>query len=350
MNQKMTRRNWLGWLAPPIAVGTIGALWYSISRNSPPLAPTITPSMQTPKLDRRAIFDSHVSPILLENKGNHKAIRDQCSDRIRDQFKDYHSGVEPFVEDITSTWTRLGILKRMPLDWWKEDDRIEKFVMTKFEKHLFSEGDLNRCITESLSQLKGDLIADQASLLTKIKVSVSESEFPEITIPSNAEFDRNVTESLSDFASREATNSVKQGLSSLVKSEVASAIATGIVARVVASIGATAASTATTSGGATAGGAATGAGAGSFGGPVGTAIGLGIGLVVGIAVDWWSTERFRENLRMELHAYLYRLEQGILHGTGDNGLETELDELMLELERAQTKVLEDKILNASREG
>ncbi len=74
-------------------------------------------------------------------------------------FKDYQSGIDPFVQDITSTWTRLGVLSRMPAAWWKEDDRIDRFIREKFEKHLFSEGDLNRGMTEAMQMLREDLMA-----------------------------------------------------------------------------------------------------------------------------------------------------------------------------------------------
>ncbi len=277
-----------------------------------------TDQVAVPKVDERqrrlAVYDREIRPIIDESHRESRKSIERCSDRIRDMFKDYQSGIDPFVQDITSTWTRLGVLSRMPAAWWKEDDRVDRFIREKFEKHLFSEGDLNRGMTEAMQMLREDLMADRARLLSQVKASVSTSDLPDVVIPEDFDFEKQVVERLQSYATARAEDSVYQGLASLVSSEVASAIAASMIVRVVGTMGASATAGAATAGGATASGAAAGAGGGSLAGPAGTAIGLGVGLVAGIAIDWWMTSRFQSELTKELRQYLFRLEAGILHG------------------------------------
>ncbi len=326
-----------------------GLAWWQFTKpESPPVPEIHAPPVQPLTLDRQSMFNDHVQPLLNQCGEGNRQSAERCSKRVHEQFAAYRQNVGVFVDDITSTWTRLGILRRMPADWWREDDRVKKYVQAKFEKHIFSEGKLNEDITAALVALRNDLRADRANLLAQVKLAVSESEFPDVEIPSNLDFDSEVNQLLHRFASRRATDSVYQGLATLVSSEVATLAAAGIVTRVVASLGTSAATSAAAAGGATTGSAAAGAGGGSLGGPVGTAIGLGIGVVVGIAVDWWMTDRFREQLKSELQLYLFRLESAILRGTQDQtGLEADLERLVEDFNRAQREVLSRKLIGES---
>ncbi len=331
---------------PAILLVVTTWMFFSNSRLKEPVPiPELPAPIQVPRGDLQSMFRDHVQPLLEASGEGSRESAARCTQRIHDHFETYRQHIGVFVDDITSTWTRLGILRRMPADWWQKENRVEEFVQKKFEKHIFSEGKLNDDITTALVALRDDLRADRALLLSRVKLAVSESEFPDVEIPSNIDFDVEVNQLLHRFASRRATDTVYQGLATLVTSEVAALAATSIVARVVTALGTSAATSAAAAGGATAGGAAAGAGGGSLGGPVGTAIGLGIGVVVGIAVDWWMTDRFRDQMKTELQLYLFRLESGILRGAHDQtGLEADLERLVEDINRAQREVLTRKLI------
>ena len=327
-------------------------LWWQVNRKETIVSTPELPEVAIPKIDERqrrlSVFETEIRPLIDEScRESHKSI-ERCSDRIRDMFKDYRSGIDPFVQDITSTWTRLGVLSRMPAAWWKEDDRIDKFIREKFEEHLFSEGELNRGMTEAMEMLREDLMADRVQLLSQVKASISTNDLPDVVIPENLDFEKEVVARLQSYATSRAEDSVYQGLASLVTSEVASAIAASMIVRVVGTMGASATAGAAAAGGATASGAAAGAGGGSLAGPAGTAIGLGVGLVAGIAIDWWMTSRFQTELQQELRQYLFRLEAGILHGgPGNAGLESSLEKLIDDVRAAEQEVFQARILGSS---
>lgn len=324
-------------------------VWWSWS---PPRSLEMPTAQRQPPVDaqlwreeRRAFFDSQIDPLILTSHEEGRKSIERCSDRIREMFGRYGEGIDPFVHDLTSTWTRLGVLKRMPGEWWTQDDRVEKFIQEKFEKHIFSEGQLNRELTGAMRDLREDLLADRMRLLSQIKLSISVSELPELSLPDNIEFEKQVVEQLNHYSSLRAQDSVYQGLAGLISSEVASTLATSLVVRVVSSVGTSAAASAATAGGATATGAATGAGGGSLGGPAGTAIGLGVGLVAGIAIDWWMTSRFQSELKQELRQYLYRLEATLLHGNSEaSGLEANLERLIDEIRDAERDIFRQRLI------
>ncbi len=198
--------------------------------------------------ERERFFREQVLPILAEQKATSRASTQRCLQRIRERFQDYRGGVRPFAEDITSLWTRMGVLKRMPMDWWKQDGRTEEYIQVKFEKHIFSEQKLAKDLSDIFQQWKDDLQADQARLLSRIKIAVSESDLPSIQLPSEIEFDGDVQDQLSSYVSRRATDSVYQGMVSLLASEMATSFATSLVTRVVVSLGTSVASSTATAG------------------------------------------------------------------------------------------------------
>jgi hypothetical protein len=300
-----------------------------------------------PRPDRKIWFEKHLEPLIVQQTATSRASAERCTERIGEIFQGYQRGLDPFVRDITSTWTRLSLLRQMPGAWWSQDDRMERFVRAKWEQHLFSEEKLKNDLAAVLQQFQEDLQADQARMLSQVKVAVSIGDFPELKVPEQPEFQGEITNEFSRYATGRAEDSVYRGLTTLISSEVAFAVASSLVARGAAMLGASAVASSTAAGGATAGGAAVGAGGGSVAGPVGTAIGLVIGLAAGVAVDWWMTHQFQDQLRDELSTYLTRLQTVILRGSGDQlGLQDQLDDWLQDLEEVQRHILREKILGA----
>ncbi|MFO0924421.1 MAG: hypothetical protein U0905_18245 [Pirellulales bacterium] len=321
-----------------------GVAWTTGSWNA---IATITQNRPT-RTQMETVFSESFEPILKAREEANRESRERCILRIRDQFAAYRQSIDPFTDDITSLWTRMGVLRRMPADWWNEDGRVDRYVSEKFQHYFFDDEQLALGIQRSLEAFREDLRADRALMLSRIKVAIQEKDLPEVTIP-ETEFESSVQRSMEKLASRRASDSVYQGISTFIVSDVAMTVATSIVTRVATSLGTSAAASAAAAGGSTAGSAAIGAGGGSLAGPAGTAIGLGVGLVVGAAVDWWMTDSFRGHLRTELQSYLFQLEHGILFGNGqEKGLESDLDKLLLDLANAEREVLHQKWMETIR--
>lgn len=326
--------------------------WRGSHKPPPPPVPPLPPTPTT-KLSEN-FFDSRIRPLERENQQANREAADRCIARLAESFKQYRSGVKGFCEEITGIGTRFGVLRRMPANWWYEHDTITPYINRKFEKHIFSEDQLKKDLGAALATFREDLRANRGSLLSAVKVAVSESMLPNLEMPDYEAFDRQVVHDLTDYAARRAEDSVYQGLVSLVASEVAAVAATEIVTQLMATFASTAALEAATAGGATVGGAAAGGAGGTVVGPVGTAIGAGVGLVVGILVDWWMTDSFKAKLSEDLDEYLVNLRNGIIDGTTSRGVQTTpglrstLSQYCDDLAAAQSSVLHDHLVGENK--
>ncbi len=275
-------------------------------------AVTVEPSREAL---RSEFFDREVQPRIAETDRLNREAASRCKDRLTRLMDQYRRGIDPFVEDLTSISTRLGIVRRMPTDWWKQDGRVESYVQEKFERHLFSKTSLTRDVGDILDAFRTEVDANQKRMLISIRASLDTADLPEVAIGDYDSFLASVADQLQDYSSQQGASSVQNALTVLVMSEAGSYAAITLASGLLARFGAAAATTAAAAGGATAGASAAGAGSGSLGGPVGTAVGLGVGLVIGIAIDWWMTERFEDELSEKMHGYVDSLEQSILHGS-----------------------------------
>ena len=325
-----------------IIVAAIVAWWLIVSSETPPPAdPPQPPPIETNAGGtlREQFYAGQIEPLLKATAQANDKAAERAVTRINEAFDKYRGGVKPFVEDVTSWSTRFGIVGRMPGDWWYEDDRITSYVQTKFEKHLFSESQLQQDITAVLEAFKEDLEANKNRLLAECRAAIDDEDLPSIKLPDYESYKREVRKIILEFSEQRAKDSVYRGVATFVLSEVAGGAAGYFVSQVLIRIGTTAVTAAAAGGGATAGGAAVGGGGGSLAGPVGTAIGVGVGLVVGIIVDWWMTDRFQERLTNDLTEYIDKLEAGLLDGTDtDAGLKATIDKFVDDLNFAQATV------------
>lgn len=331
----------------PVAILIVSIVaWFIIARTQTPVPPVLAPPQ--PEMKRKQAFHtSRIAPLMLENQDANRQAVERCLARIDDAFTTYRKGIVPFSEDLTSLGTRFHILTRMPLDWWYDDSRIQQYVQSKFEKHIFGERQLNDDLTSALAAFRDELHANRRELLASVKLAVSESDFPEWAFPDDEGFDEQVGQLLIAFASTRAKDAVYHGIATMVTSEVAVYAVTQIITRVATSIGTRAAASAAAAG-AAAGGAAAGAGGGSLGGPVGTTIGLGVGFVVGVFVDWWMTADFKATLKRDLHQYLTKLRDGIVEGAGGRpGLRHTLGHVCDDVNHAQRTTIRRALLGES---
>lgn len=280
-----------------------------------PSVPTVEVPLQASRDTQRAAFyDEEVEPEIVRTDALNRQAADRCIVRLRDVINNYRDGVDPFVEDLTSLSTRLGIVKRVPGNWWNGDKRIESYIQEKFEAHLFSRDKLTGDIVGVLEDFKDEVEANQQRMLVNVRASLSTADLPEITIEDYRPFFDKVATQLNTYSTAQGTTSLYSALAILMASEVGSYTAITVVTGLLARFGSAAAATAAVGVGATAGATATGAGGGSFAGPVGTVVGLGVGLAVGLAIDWYMTEQFEAKMGVQMRIYLSSLEETILHG------------------------------------
>lgn len=343
---------WRSILLPTVLlIGAVAAWVIVTSKETPPPSPPPTPpgvTIDPGTVIREQFYNQEIAPLLKSTERANQLAAERAIQRIGETFNGYRGGVRPFTEDITSIGTRFGILRRMPANWWYEDQRINAYIQEKFETHLFSEQQFQRDIAGILNSLKEDLEANTNRLLAGIRSSVERHDLPKIQVPDYQKYDKEVRSIVLEFSGDRAKDSVYQGVATLVLAEVAAITAHQIVVRVLVSVGTSAATSAAASGGAAAGGAAAGGATGTLAGPVGTAIGVGVGLVVGVIVDWWMTDRFRERLTNDLTVYINELEAGLLDGTkSDAGLKTTLERFIEDFNFAQSTIAHRAIVGGT---
>jgi len=294
------------------------------TRDDTPLEATVTelvdpepsepPSVIAREVQRAKFFDESVQPEIAMTDARNREAADRCLTRLRQVFHGYRADVPTFVADLTSISTRLGIVRRMPANWWKGDGRIEVYVQEKFESHLFSEQQLRRDVGRVLEEFQQEIEANQKHMLVRVQASLAEADLPEVAIDRYEPFLDAVASRLRDYSAGQGKDSVYHALTVLVVSEAGGYAATSMVAGLLARLGSATVVTAAAGAGATAGATATGAGGGSIAGPVGTVVGLGVGLAVGLVIDWWMTEKFEAEMQEQMNGYLMAIEETLLTG------------------------------------
>ena len=278
---------------------------------------------------RRATFyDEKVEPRIVEADARNREAADRCISKIAACMDHYRGGVEPFVHDLTSLSTRFGIVKRMPGDWWRSENKIQQFVEDKFEKHLFSQQELMDDIALILADFKDEIDANQKRMLISVKTDLGAADLPEVQAEEYRPFFESVSRQLQSYSAKQGTASVQNAVGALIISEAGVFAGRSLVVGLLARFGSTAAVGTAAGATATAGTTAAGTTTGVFGGPVGAAVGFGVGLAVGMVIDWWMTDKFETKMRGQMYGYLNTLEQTILHGgatssnTSDAGLQS----------------------------
>ncbi len=305
-----------------VIAGLIGIATFNLAK--PDLVPlpepvpanVIEPSVILPSRDvvRAAFYDREVEPQIVATDRLNREAADRCISRIESLIDRYHSGVQPFVEDLTSISTRLGIVKRMPSDWWNDESEIESYVAEKFEKHLFSEKKLASDIAKVLDEFREEINANQKRMLVLIHAKLDVADLPEVRLDQYELFYESISRRLQSYSTEQGTTSVYNAIVVILISEAGSYAATTIASGLLARFSTTAVVGVAAGAGTSAGAAATGAGGGSFAGPVGTVVGLGVGLAVGLIIDWWMTANFEAKMSDQLHQFLDQLNATLIEG------------------------------------
>ncbi len=347
---KPTQRSLLREIAVPVLAlpVALGLWWWVQSRETPPPSAPPRPSSGEIEVEQDGCIWDEIRPKLEATKRENEAAVERAVMRIDEVFEKYRSGIKPFTEDITDFRTRIGILIRIPGDWWRQDDRINDYVAEKFQKHLYSEEQFIGDISEALQKFREDLWANQNRMLGKVRASVESNDLPGLTPPDVQRYAQEVRSSIENFSSGRAKDSVYQGITTFVAAEVTGIAGYKIVGRVLAPVATSAAAKAVAGGGATVGGATAGGVAGTSVGPVGTAIGAGVGIVVGVIVDWWMTDRFKERLAADLDGYIDDVKSRLLDDSeAGPGLKGTLAKFVDVLSSAQACVMRQSVRGGS---
>lgn len=280
-----------------------------------PLPPIVTaPPPPSPDVLRARFYDETVEPQIVATDRLNREAADRCVARIVRLVDGYRRGVDPFVDDLTSISTRLGIVRRMPTDWWYQDQGVSSYVQEKFQSHLFSEEKLTSDIASVLTNFRAEVDANQRRMLTDVKAALTTSDLPRINLDAYEPFFAQVASDLQSYSTQQGATSVTNGITTLLVSEAGSFVAVSVVGSLLTRFTIAGAATAAVGASATAGGTAVGAGGGSLVGPAGTAVGFVVGFGVGLAIDWYLTDQFRADLSTQMKGFLDSLQSTLLVG------------------------------------
>ena len=263
---------------------------------------------------RRAFFETTAEPrIDAAGEANRRAA-ERAIEKVDDLIAGYRSGIEPFIEDITSWGTRFGVLKRLPSDWWRGGNRNDRYIAAKMSDHLFDDYKLRRDLDAVLAAYRDEITANRNAMIGDIKAAVSASDLVGLPEPDFDSFAESIAADINRRADAMASDSLRTGVLSEVVGLAGGIAVEQLIAQIFVRLSATAA---TGAGGTAATSAAAGGGGGTIvGGPVGTAVGIIGGLIVGLVIDWWSTRRVKADLRNRLHQAIDDMHRAILDGDG----------------------------------
>ncbi len=335
----------------------IGVVAFVVSR-PPPAMPPMPAAPELPaeiipqktaaefRAERDAFFTEDVDPCIVEADKLNREAADRCVARLRESFAGYRSGIAPFCEEINTWGTRLGVMRRMPSDWWYTQTNVGVFIQEKFARHLFTDAELMKDIEEALDQFRGDVGANQNAMVLKIRAAVSDQDLPNLPEIQYADFVKEVSARLQTYNSDAAEKSVASGIAIEVASGAGGFVGEYLLAQLIVKLTSMAAATTTGAGGATVGGATIGGGSGTFlGGPVGTAVGIAVGLVIGGVIDWWMSNQFEAQMTEQLNEMIDGLTNTVIAGDDDrSGLRDGLRGSCDLMQQAYQSLLRDKIV------
>lgn len=307
-----------------------------IPRLQLPAVQIIPPQTQKPKLDAKKIIDEQVNPALTSFHRDNEILLKKCKDTLESKLEESYDGIEPFLDDLTSFRTKLG------LGWNWVKGNTEQYVTNKFEEHVLSEEKLKEILNEVVQQYIQGLEGNINRLNTNIKVGImTEANKSKIEIPEDEiheQVDQFVKGTIASAISQVNNDTYKllQGtILAYIGSEIGTVMATkgailatpyalSTLSKVVPSISSTilvpamatvgvniASSTAVSAmatGGGAVGGATTGASIGSFIPGFGTIIGFVAGLGIGYVIENHYDKKFKENMEPQIEGILDKIK------------------------------------------
>lgn len=243
--------------------------------------------------------DVDATTVLGKLRIDHRASVRRAIAVLETHFDAYRERSAPFAADLLRWSTRGKLAWRSLKDALAGDGtRRRELVRDRFAHVVVDDAELRAAVCEAVERLLLDLRADRARALSRIRarVEVGDSSAREAhDADSLGRACAAIGERMDEQLLRQADRSLVMAVAGLVS-------ATAVTEIVTAAIGASAA------------GAASGAAGGSIVPGAGTAIGFAAGLGAGIAVDWWMSERVREELTRSSARAIDDLRRRVIDG------------------------------------
>lgn len=293
-------------------------------RGAFPAPPLSVEPVPAPDPAPRFYKDNIVPEIEAAAKANLAAV-DRALGRIDGEFLRARCGITPFCADLTTWGTRFGVAGRKIGELWrryirrrKYVEKVAPYVNAKFRKHVLSESQLEKAVTECIQQFQSDLEANRNRLLSRVHGKLRAADAP-VSIRLDAvsldQFQNQVRADLQSMLTDMGEKSVIAMVLGEFGGELAAYAITKLVLKGVAYVVGRVVIVRCT----TATGGAIGGTSGSAAGPAGTIIGIGVGVAVGCVVDWWMTKRFKRQVRGQVTAWLDTVEKTLVDGTEGTG-------------------------------
>jgi hypothetical protein len=131
-----------------------------------------------------ALLKAEIQPVIRLYHDKNKAELITAISEMNRCFDKYESGINAFVEDMSSFGTRLGILGRQMGDWYdhlwgnKDPRRVADYVRNSFEKHVFSDIRIQQDIRGVLQSYGYALQANQNRMVSDIRNVVMHTDLP----------------------------------------------------------------------------------------------------------------------------------------------------------------------------
>lgn len=313
----------------------------------PPAPPPVALQVHEQTVTREELsrlFESEIVPLIDNTYKDNIAAKDRALQSLREDFDGFRRGVPEFVEGLTSWTTRAGVVTNLTRDkwnaWWndqKNADQLGAYINSKFKEQVLSEDDLRKAFETSIEQFTTDLAANRNALLSEVTLVLSSTKMP-VTLTLSEDdlgaFSERFEKYYSGQVQTLSLESVKNGVFATIAGELATLIAihaystvgqvsapiiTTVMTPITAGLAAQVAATGLVAGGTTASFAAVGAAGGTTAGPLGTGVGLVIGIVVGGVVDWWISDKFKQEATEDIIAMLSLMEEQIISGVSKEG-------------------------------
>ena len=83
------------------------------------------------RAERIAFFNTVIEPVIIEADQRNRESAQRCIETLKESFNGYRNGIKPFCIEINTWGTRLGVIRRMPGDWWYEKNGRRRFHQSK---------------------------------------------------------------------------------------------------------------------------------------------------------------------------------------------------------------------------
>ena len=296
------------------------------------------------RAERIAFFNTVIEPVIIEADKRNRESAQRCVETLKESFNGYRNGIKPFCIEINTWGTRLGVIRRMPGDWWYEKTDVDDFINQKFARYLFTDEKLTEDIESALTQFRNEVRNNQSEMLAEVRLSISESELTSVPPVEPQDFITDMAKEIQDFGADSARATLVKGITVKVASAAGGAAGEFLLSQLIVELSAMTGTATTAAGGATAGGAVAGGGGGSLGGPVGAAAGIAVGLVIGGVIDWWMSSKFETQMTEKLNQLIDEISDLSINGSSERpglkpGLEGSCDLMLQSYRDLLTKII-----------